>query len=370
MKVVIVGAGVAGLGIGWRLALAGADVTILERAQPGRGATWAAAGMIAPTAESGNSDADETNFARLSASLWPAFAAELEAQSGRSIGYKRDGTLMVALTGDEADALTRRANANVITDHKPRLFTADEARAAEPLLSGSVACALWDAEEAQVDNRALSAALARAFTRAGGKLLPNEAVVKIESDAGIVFGARTPFALHYGEAVVVAAGAWSEEIEMPAGTSPPVIPVKGEMIALVPPDGAALPNHVVWGNGVYLVPRAGRVLVGATVQHVGIDTSLTDAGAGWLLERAIGLMPALAGWAVNEHWAGLRPGTPDDLPILGETAVKGLFVATGQFRNGILFAPAVAETMSRLILSATAAPEIRAFDPRRFDQKQ
>jgi glycine oxidase len=366
MKVVIVGAGVAGLGIGWRLAQAGADVTVLERAQPGRGATWAAAGMIAPTAESGDSDSDEAKFARLSANLWPAFATELEAQSGRSIGYKRDGTLMVALTADEADALARRANSNTAAENRPQLIAAEEARAAEPLLGANIACALWDTEEAQVDNRALGTALARTFTRAGGKLLVNEAVVKIESESGIVIGARTPFALHHADAVVVAAGAWSEEIEMPAGTSPPVIPVKGEMVALTPPTGVALPNHVVWGNSVYLVPRAGRVLVGATVQHIGIDTSLTDEGANWLLEKATGLMPALAGWAVSEHWAGLRPGTPDDLPILGETAVKGLFVATGQFRSGILIAPAVAETMSRLILSATAVAEIRAFDPKRF----
>jgi glycine/D-amino acid oxidase-like deaminating enzyme len=122
---------------------------------------------------------------------------------------------------------------------------------------------------------------------------------------------------------------------------------------------------VVWGNGVYLVPREGRLLIGATMKETGFDTAITDEAENWLLDRAIALMPSLAKWTLDEHWAGLRPGSPDGLPILGETRVKNLYVATGQFRNGILFAPAVAETVSRLILGS-AAPEIRSFSPQRF----
>jgi glycine oxidase len=143
-----------------------------------------------------------------------------------------------------------------------------------------------------------------------------------------------------------------------------VKPIKGEMIAVAPPAGAPLPQHVVWGNSVYLVPRAERLLIGATVADVGFDTSVSDEAANWLSARAIGLMPALARWEVVERWAGLRPGSPDDAPILGPTSIAGLYAATGQFRNGILFAPALAENMSRLVLER--GPVIAAFDPRRF----
>jgi glycine/D-amino acid oxidase-like deaminating enzyme len=141
--------------------------------------------------------------------------------------------------------------------------------------------------------------------------------------------------------------------------------VKGEMIALTPPAGAAMPRHVVWGNGVYLVPRSGRLLIGATMEEVGLNSTLTDAAENWLRDRAVALIPSLADWMLDDHWAGLRPAAPDGLPILGETATPNLFIATGQFRNGILLAPAVAEAMSRLILGKDA-PEIRAFSPQRF----
>jgi glycine oxidase len=356
MRTIIIGAGVAGLSIGWKLAQAGADVLILERAQPARAATWAAAGMIAPTAESAHASSDETQFARWSAELWPEFAAQIEAQSGRQIGYRRDGALIVAATQDAVEQLRAQTN-------KP-LLTADEARAREPLLTGNIAGALWDSEEAQVDNRALGIALANAFVRAGGKISSNEAAVRIEAAGGTLM-VQTPFALYPADKVLIAAGAWSGEIEMDEAVLPPARPMKGEMLALIPPKDALLLKQVVWGNGVYLVPRDGRLLIGATMEDVGFDTALTDKAESWLTDRAVSLMPSLTSWKIDEHWAGLRPGSPDDLPILGETRIKNVFVATGQFRNGILFAPAVAETVSRLILGS-AAPEIRSFTPRRF----
>ncbi|HEY2035242.1 MAG TPA: glycine oxidase ThiO [Rhizomicrobium sp.] len=354
MKTVIIGAGVAGLSIGWKLAQSGMDVLILERTQPARGATWAAAGMIAPTAETAHANADEIQFARWSAELWPTFAADIEAHSGRQIGYQRDGALIVARTEDEARELASNR----------KLLTSDEAKAREPLLGGEIAGALWDSEEAQVDSRALGMALTSAFMRAGGKISSNEAVVRIEArESGFVL--HTPFGLHHADKVVVAAGAWSRGIEMDEPVLPPVRPVKGEMLALIPPHGMLPPRQVVWGNGIYVVPREGRLLVGATMEEAGFDTTLTDKAETWLTDRAVGLMPSLASWEIDEHWAGLRPGTPDGLPILGETRIKNLFVATGQFRNGILFAPAVAETVSRLVLGLPA-PEIRAFSPQRF----
>ncbi len=223
----------------------------------------------------------------------------------------------------------------------------------------------WAAEEAQVDNRALGRALALAFVRAGGTLLANEAVVRIETEGDRAVGARTPFAVHRADAFVLAAGAWSTNIAgLPPGTVPSVKPMKGEMLALSPPSGAQPPAHLVWGNDVYLVPRSGRLLIGATLEDAGYDTSLTDAARDWLSSHAIGLMPYLRHWTISDHWAGLRPASPDGLPMLGPTMVDGLFLASGQYRNGILFAPSVGEILSRLVLGRPC--DAQAFDPRRF----
>ena len=138
------------------------------------------------------------------------------------------------------------------------------------------------------------------------------------------------------------------------------------MIALAPLAGTALPTRSVWGNEVYLVPRHDRLFVGATVSQEGFDTRATGAAEQWLRKRAAQLMPALQAWKLTEHWAGLRPGSPDDLPIIGETAVPGLFITSGQYRNGILLAPAIAEALCSLILEHRQPPEILAFHPHRF----
>ena len=370
MKIIIIGAGVAGLAIGWRLAQAGAEVVVLERAQPGQGATWASAGMISAIAESGDDASPDAVLGRQSGEMWPRFAAEIEECSGRSIGFRVDGKLAVAQTPEEHDRLARRVGelggANGIA-----MLSADEAFAMEPLLREDIAGAQWDPGEAQVDNRALGPALAAAFVHAGGTLRVDETAIRIERDKGAshAIGARTPFATYWGDAVVLAAGAWSARIDgLPPDIVPPVVPVKGEMIALGP--RGELPKHLISGGDVYLVPRGKRLLVGATLSRDGFDTSLSDTAADWLLARAAALMPPLAEWPVVDHWAGLRPGSPDDLPLLGHTDIEGLLVASGQFRNGILFAPAIARAMCDLILGRDADHGIAAFDPRRFRAKR
>ncbi|MGH6870949.1 MAG: glycine oxidase ThiO [Rhizomicrobium sp.] len=363
MNVIVIGAGIAGLSIGWRLAQAGARVTVIERAQAGGGATLASAGMLAPGTEQGGVEGPDGNFARASAALWPAFAEEVEAVSNHKVGFHRDGTLLVARSDDEARALAARAG----SIPSAQLLSSGDARAMEPLLGSAVTGALLDPNEAQVDNRAIGLALARAFVRAGGTLQTNETIVRIDVMDGKVLAAISPFAHYHGDAYVLAAGAWTGRIEgLPPEAMPPIVPVKGEMIALAPAGDGTLPRHVVWGNGVYLVPRHGNLFVGATVDRVGFDTSLTDAAATWLRDRAAGLMPSLAAWDEAEHWAGLRPGSPDDLPIVGQTSVEGLYVAGGQYRNGILLAPALAEVLRSLILERRSSLDISAFDPGRF----
>lgn len=367
MRIVIIGAGVAGLSIGWRLLQAGAQVTILERAQAGSGATWAAAGMIALAAELESSPPVEVDFAQKSNSLWPDFAKEVEAVSGRSLGYVRSGALLL---GTDAAAMASRAAA----DPDLAFLTRETILARWPMLTGEYAGGLWAVNEAHVDNRALGRALAIAFIKAGGVLRPAEAAVNLTQRDGRVTGVATPFHHYYGDAVLLAAGAWSGQL-----VDVPVTPVKGEMIALAPPRDEAFDfaGPVVWGPGVYLVPRASghgpdgqeggsRLLVGATMEEQGFDTSLSQTVQQQLRGKAVALMPALARWSLVEHWAGLRPRSPDRLPLLGPSATPGLFIASGQFRNGILFTPAIAALMTDIVLGK--AEPIPAFDPRRFDK--
>ncbi|HVP83147.1 MAG TPA: glycine oxidase ThiO [Rhizomicrobium sp.] len=361
MKVLIIGAGVAGLGIGWRLLQRGAQVTVLERTQPASAATWAAAGMIAPVGESVHGA--ETEFGRKSSALWPGFASELEGASGLEIDYRKNGALFIAPDEASAHILGERA----IEEESLELLTPPQALEKEPLLTPVISGAAWCADEAQVDNRALGQALTRAFTGAGGNLQLNEPAVRFENDGEKIHGVRSPFKFYEADAYLIAAGAWSGQFEgLHPQILPPVVPVKGEMIALEAPANARIPEHVIRGIEVYLVPRGRRLFVGATVSQSGFDTSVTDKAKRWLQSHATTLLPSLADWQVDEHWAGLRPGSPDELPILGPTKISNLFAATGQYRNGILFAPALAEVMLQTILDGKLPAEYAAFDARRF----
>jgi len=351
MKIVIIGAGVAGLSIGWRLQLQGAQVTIFDRAQPASAATWASAGMLAAGGEFAHAETPEAEFARLSSGLWPDLANEVEEASGQRVHYRRCGALIV----QKAAHLWRGAER---IDRKHAL-------AMEPMLSPDIAGAIWAPDEAQVDSRALGEALALAFIRSGGALIPNEVVLSFKLEGDRIARVATPFEQYEADAFVIAAGAWSSTIEgLPAEVVASIKPIKGEMLSVAPRVGGSLPRHIVWGDDVYMVPLADRLLIGATSEDVGFDTSLTDAGAELLSKHARRLMPEIADWTVTERWAGLRPMSADGLPLLGRTSLEGLFVATGQYRNGILFAPAIAHLMSRIILQGDV--EIAAFDPRRF----
>jgi glycine oxidase len=339
-----------------RLAQAGAEVMVLERAQPGQGATRAAAGMIAVTAELLDAHAAEIEFARQSNDLWPSFAEEVEALSGRTVGFSRMGAMILAADAVELARLSRKA-----AEPGLAILNAAQVQALAPLVTGAQAGALWSPQEAVVDSRSLGVALAYAYQRAGGKLIANEAVIRIERRGGRAVAAHTPFASYHADVFLLAAGAWSGMLESEIA---PITPVKGEMIALEPPPGVALPEQVIWGHGVYVVPRGGRLLVGATAEMAGFDTKLTPEAARALRGGAEKLLPAVKAWKQADHWAGLRPRAPDGLPLLGPTAVDGLWLAGGQFRNGILFAPAIAQNVADALLGK-AAP-IPAFDPRRF----
>lgn len=362
MNIVIIGAGVAGLSIGWRLRQAGTEVTILERAEPGRGATWASAGMIAATAELGHEDGPESEFAHRSSGLWPIFAAEIEQATGVAIHYAQTGALIAARGDAQAGALKD----SVASGSSASWLEPGEALAMEPMLAPDISGALWAPGEAFVDNRALGRALTHAFVKAGGTLSRTEPATELIVEEGRAVAMRSPFARYEADAFIIAAGAWSGQLFGLPPELTKVKPVKGEMLALEQPAASQLPGHLIWGNGIYLVPRRNQLLIGATVTEAGFDTSVTDAARDFLRGRADALLPALANWTEADHWAGLRPGSPDGLPIVGLTSVEGLYAATGQYRNGILFAPAIAEAVTRLVLERKVPPQIAAFDPRRF----
>jgi glycine oxidase len=363
MKVAIAGGGIAGLAIGWRLAEAGADVTVFERDVAGRSATWAAAGMLSAGAEA-SSMGGARSFAREARLMWPAFARALEEASGIDCRFRESGALVVAHDGEGARALRAEAEQLRASGAEAVSLEAREAREHEPSLAPHIAGALLVPGDGDVDNRRLGEALIRAFERAGGTLRERCQVQSILSEGEKAVGLLTADGAVRADAVVVAMGAWSSALPG-AAALPAVKPVKGQLVSFAPPKGVPVPRRVVGDHHVYLVPRGDRVLVGATVEDAGFDTSVRAASRDELVSSAAHIIPAAAEWRVVETWSGLRPRCAGDAPALGEAA-PGLFVATGQFRNGILFAPAVAEAMAACVLGRECALAVDAFHPGRF----
>jgi glycine oxidase len=367
-KVAIIGAGAIGLGIGWRLAQAGAAVDIFERTSAGQGASWAAAGMLAAGVETEPGERALAALARQSLDRWPGFAAELESLSGISVELRTEGTLVVATGADEAARLRHDVEFQRSLGIELEWLTGTEARRLEPRLSPGIAAAALSPRDHQVNNRQLVAALARAFERAGGRLHERTRVHGIEIAGGRVRAIRIGDRAHEADFVVLAAGAWSREIEgLPPEATPPVRPVKGQMLAVQMDADAPLLRHVIWAPGVYLVPRRdGRLIVGATVEERGFDAALTAGAILSLLEAAWRALPAIEDCAIAESWVGFRPGSPDDAPILGPTTIEGLILATGHHRNGILLTPVTADEVSRCVLNGEVGEAIRPFGIERF----
>lgn len=367
-RVAIVGAGVAGLGIGWRLAAAGCAVDIFDQGAPGRGASHAAAGMLAACAEVEPGEEALLALTRHSQRLWPGFAAELEAVSGIDVELRTEGTLIVALTGDDLARLRIQFAHQQELGLPTEWLAAAEVRRREPHLHAGLAGAIFCPEDHQVDNRRLVAALLEAVARAGGRVHAHSPVTALVVEDGRVAGVRLGAHLHRAERVVLAAGAWSRGIPgLPAAARPPVRPVKGQMLALRMDPAAPLLRHVLWAGGTYLVPRRdGRLIVGATVEERGFDDRPTAGGLLALLDGAWRALPAVEDLAVDEIWVGFRPGSRDDAPILGPGPVEGLVLATGHHRNGILLALVTADAVSRFVLTGVIDDIIRPFGLDRF----
>ena len=368
IRVAVIGAGVIGLGIAWRLAQRGAAVTVFDLGAAGAGASHAAAGMLAACAEAEPGEEALTALGRLSQSLWPGFAAELERASGLTVDLRREGTLVVARTADDLARLRHQLQFQHSLGLPLELISAAEARRREPHLAG-LAGAVFSPQDHQVDNRKLAAALRAAAAGAGAVIREHEGVESVLVVQGRAAGVRLRNGTEWpADAVVLAAGAWSRSIAgLPAPLRPPVRPVKGQMLALRMDPAAPLINHVIWAPNVYLVPRRdGRLIVGATVEEKGFDQSLTAGGILALLEAAWRVVPAIEELTIDEMWVGHRPGSRDDAPILGLGPVEGLVYATGHHRNGILLAPVTADAIARLVFDREIDAAIRPFGIERF----
>ena len=367
-RIAIIGAGVAGLGIAWRLA-GRADVSVFDRGKAGAGASHAAAGMLAACCEAEPGEDALTALGRDSQARWPAFAEDLARVSGIDVELRQEGTLVLALTADDQAELAHRLEYQRKLGLPLEWLSGTATRAREPHLAGKIAGAVFSPQDHQVDNRKLTQAL-RIAAEAGGVTIHEHRPVKEISVAGgrangIVFDDGTSAA---ADIVVLAAGAWSRGIAgLPPDRRPPVRPVKGQMLALRMDPSAPLLNHVLWAPGAYLVPRRdGRLIVGATVEEKGFDETITAGGMLTLLEAAWRAIPAVEELPIDEIWVGHRPGSRDDAPILGRGPLEGLFYATGHHRNGILLAPVTADAMARLILDDVVEPAIRPFGLERF----
>ena len=373
---IIIGGGVIGLSIGWRLAQAGRGVIVVERDHIGQGASRAAAGMLAAGIETEPSEEGLLPLTSAAQEIWPQFAAALESASQQKLYYRSEGSLVVALNRDEREWLQRLARFQGKCGVELEFLTPSEARQREPALSPNVTAAVYSRHDHQVENRALAPALAVAMVRAGGKIIEQSAA-RLLCDDGRCVGVelRHQNGTHQeikAERVILAAGAWSHDLPgLPLTARPPVRPIKGQMVALMMDKAALLLNHVVWTQNTYLVPRHdGRLIIGATVEERGFDPHVTAGGMYALLEACWRALPACEDLPIAESWVGFRPGSPDDAPIMGEISpglgADGLVFATAHHRNGILLTPITAQLVADFLLHGLTPPLWQKYAPQRF----
>ncbi len=368
--VAVVGGGIIGLAVAWRAQQHGMRVVLLERESTvATGATHAAAGMLAPVSEAHVAERALLALGLASAARYAGFVEQLGLESPLDAGFLPCGTLRVARDRDEAEALDRERAVREQLGLPVERLLPTAARRREPALAPTIRLALEFADDHAVDPRALSVALADAFTRAGGELRTRADVRALATDGdrvtGVALGGEETVA---ADQVVVATGAWTEQLEgLPAGARVPVRPVKGQILRLRDPAGPGLLTRVLRMDPGYLVPRGdGRYVLGATMEERGYDTDVTAGGVFELLRDATELLPGLSELVLEELEAGLRPGTPDNAPALGPGALRGLHWAAGHHRNGILLAPITADLLLQSLTGAPLDPLAAPFAPDRF----
>lgn len=367
--VAVIGGGLIGLSIAWRLARAGRTVTVLERETIGAGASLAATGMLAPAAEHEPGSDPLLPLALDSLRLWPGFRDALEAESGRTIDYRADGTLVLAVGRDEVERLRFRYDLQRRSGLDATWLPGSEVRRLEPGLRPSVTAGIHCPLDHQVDPRLVMEALTEACRRAGVILVERTAVTTLDWSGGRVTGIRAGDRVVAAETVILASGAWSGEGGLlPDALALPVRPLKGQSLALRTTARTGTLARMVWTEQVHMAPKSdGQLIVGATVEDCGFRPGVTAGGLYALLEGARRVLPGIEEMEVEAVWSGYRPTSDDDAPIL-DTIAPGLVAATGHHRNGYLLAPITAEAIAALVLHG-ALPEVaRPFTRLRFGQ--
>jgi glycine oxidase len=367
---IFVGGGVIGLACAWRAAERGGRVCVLERERPAAGATGVAAGMLAPVGEAswGEEAILGLNFESLR--RWPGFAAQLEEETELETGFAQRGALHVSLDRDEAEELHRRYELHRSLGLDSEWLPARECRRLEPGLATAVRGGAHVPGEASVDPRKVVAALLAAVERRGVEVHTGAEVVAAEREAGCWRIGTADGRSFDAPNVVLAAGCWSGQAKWLPDGAPPVRPVKGEILTLHGSAEEPACEGIVAGERVYMVPRAdGRLIVGATVEERGFDTTVTAGGVHELLREAYRVIPEIAELELVEASAGLRPGSPDNAPLIGHGDADGLLIATGHFRNGVLQAPATADCIAALLAGETPPLDLDAFSPLRFARR-
>jgi glycine oxidase len=344
---IVVGAGIIGLSLSFELRKRGLSVLILDKGEPGREASWAAGGMLANCGD--ETPAALKPLADASAAMYPEFVAELQDASGINVDLRSDGTLL--FPGPNVDA-SELSGARQLPDALSKV---------EPGLAAEGRTAVF-LEERSVCPRALVQAAAAAVRHRGVDIRHGEHVLEVAVESGRAAGVRTAKTTYAGSVILNCAGAWASEI---ARCAAPTRPVKGQMVCF-----AAKPNllrHVVRSPEIYLIPRSdGRLLAGATVEDAGFDKRVVSETIQRLERAAMAMLPPLQEARVLEAWAGLRPGSPDNLPILGGTATPGCYIATGHYRDGILLAPVTATVITQLVCGEIPSYDLTLFTLARF----
>jgi glycine oxidase len=380
--VLVIGGGVIGLAIAWRAAQRGLRI-ILADPDPGRGASHAAAGMLTPVAEAAYAERELFELGSASLRRYPAFATELAEQTGLPTGFRQTGTLQVGYDMDDMAMLAEHALLRESFGAASSRLTSRECRKAEPMLGPAIAGGLLVDDDASVDPRLLTTALLAACTAAGVVHLRQRAVrLCIEGDRASGAELADGSAVSAGS-VVLSAGWASTGIDgLPPAAAPPLRPVKGQIIRLRPTPATvaasgspSLLNRtlrgVVQGSSVYLVPREdGEIVVGATQEEMGADTTVTAGGLWQLLRDARAIVPGITELEFAEAAAGLRPGTPDNAPVIGPSPLPGLVLATGHFRAGVLLAPVTADLIAGLLATGAMDHAASPFGARRFERQE
>lgn len=366
--VLIIGGGVIGLAIARALARRGVkNITVAERNEFGREASWAAGGILAPQVETDQDD-DFFKIACASRDLYRDFAGSLQAETGIDVQLDTTGTLCVAFNEDEEAELRARFAWQQSQALAVEWLDRDAARKLEPQLSENVRCALRFPNDFQVENRRLVEALLVANELLGVRLHKDCEVMALTVENDRVAGVETSQGVISAQSIVLAAGAWSSSLNC-LTTLPhiEVKPVRGQMLCFEPAE--QLTSHVVYSSRGYLIPRSdGRLLAGSTTEQAGFEKRVTSEGVDAIKSMAAEIAPALESLAVIDSWAGFRPRAKDGLPVLGRTKrLAGLLYATGHYRNGILLAPVTGELIAEAILSAATPPLLSPFSPDRFE---